>query len=60
MTSLDMKLGELIEWSSIDALKGFVIQIVGPLIRIVGDKCSTPTRLAILNSMKYVFHFVPV
>ena len=58
MVSLDMELGELIEWSSIDVLKNFVVQIVGPLIRIIGDKCSAQTRSAILDSMEYVFHLV--
>ena len=31
-------LGELVEVTGTDSLKPFVIQITGPLIRIIGDK----------------------
>lgn len=44
-------LGELIECSGWEALKPCVIQIAGPLIRIIGDKFPWQTKAAILKTM---------
>jgi len=44
-------LGEAIELTSAEALKPFVIQITGPLIRIVGDRFAAPVKAAILGTL---------
>jgi hypothetical protein len=44
-------LGELIEVTGEDALKPFVVQITGPLIRIIGDRFPWQTKAAILRTM---------
>jgi hypothetical protein len=41
-------LGELVEACSEPALKPFVVQITGPLIRIAGDRLAPGTRAALL------------
>ena len=35
-------LGELVEVTSDEALRPFVVQITGPLIRIIGDRFPSP------------------
>jgi len=44
-------LGELINLTSESALKPFVIQITGPLIRIVGDRFPWQVKAAILQTL---------
>ena len=44
-------LGELIEVTGEEALKPFVVQITGPLIRIIGDRFPWQTKAAILKTM---------
>eukprot|EP01114_Cavostelium_apophysatum_P005269 TRINITY_DN1605_c0_g1_i7.p1 TRINITY_DN1605_c0_g1~~TRINITY_DN1605_c0_g1_i7.p1 ORF type:complete len:2557 (-),score=707.41 TRINITY_DN1605_c0_g1_i7:133-7803(-) len=44
-------LGDLIEMTSEEALKPFVIQITGPLIRVVGDRFSFEVKAAILQTL---------
>ena len=42
----------LIESSSFDVLKPFVIMIVGPLLRVVGDRYPPAVKYAILSAMR--------
>jgi hypothetical protein len=44
-------LGDLVEMTSTDTLKPFVIQITGPLIRIIGDKFAWQVKAAILSTL---------
>lgn len=44
-------LGELVEVTGEDALKPVVVQITGPLIRIIGDRFPWQTKAAILRTM---------
>ena len=44
-------LGELVEVTGEVALKPFVIQITGPLIRVVGDKFPWQVKAAILKTL---------
>jgi HEAT repeat protein len=44
-------IGELVQLTDEATLKPFVIQITGPLIRIVGDKFPPHTKTAILRTM---------
>lgn len=44
-------MGELVHLTSETTLKPFVIQITGPLIRIVGDRFPWQTKSAILHTM---------
>ena len=44
-------LGELVDLTSEEALKPFVVQITGPLIRIVGDRFPSPIKAAILVTL---------
>eukprot|EP00889_Picochlorum_renovo_P003932 jgi/Picre1/30962/NNA_006321.t1 len=44
-------IGELVELTDTATLKPFVIQITGPLIRIVGDRFPPQTKTAILRTM---------
>ncbi|KAK9866109.1 hypothetical protein WJX84_009505 [Apatococcus fuscideae] len=56
-TSADLKevaaegLGELVEGTSEEALKPFVIQMAGPLIRVVGDRFPWQVKAAILRTL---------
>ena len=56
-TSADLKevaaegLGELVESTSEDSLKPFVIQMAGPLIRVVGDRFPWQVKAAILRTL---------
>ncbi|XP_038891106.1 protein ILITYHIA [Benincasa hispida] len=47
-------LGELIEMTSEQALKEFVIQITGPLIRIIGDRFPWQVKSAILSTLSII------
>jgi hypothetical protein len=44
-------LGELVEATGEEALKPFVVQITGPLIRIIGDRFPWQTKAAILHTL---------
>mmetsp|Transcript_16894 Transcript_16894/g.43290 ORF Transcript_16894/g.43290 Transcript_16894/m.43290 type:complete len:796 (-) Transcript_16894:157-2544(-) len=44
-------LGELVDCTDEATLKPFVVQITGPLIRIIGDRFSWQIKAAILNTM---------
>ncbi|KAL7748666.1 translational activator of GCN4 [Sorochytrium milnesiophthora] len=44
-------IGDVINSSTAEALKPFVTQITGPLIRIVGDRVTAPLRTAILSTL---------
>lgn len=44
-------LGELVSVTSEEALKPFVVQITGPLIRIIGDRFPSPIKAAILKTL---------
>ena len=46
-----MGLGELVEVTSEDALKPYVVQMTGPLIRIIGDRFPWEVKAAILKTM---------
>ncbi|KAK9766674.1 translational activator of GCN4 [Basidiobolus ranarum] len=43
--------GDLVQWTSSDALKPFVTQITGPLIRIIGDRFPPQVKAAILQTL---------
>ncbi|CAO2827459.1 unnamed protein product [Amaranthus hypochondriacus] len=47
-------LGELIEVTSEQALKAFVIPITGPLIRIIGDRFPWQVKSAILSTLTII------
>lgn len=47
-----LALGDLIERTTADALKPFVTQMTGPLIRIVGDRYPAPIKSAILQTLR--------
>ncbi|XP_048226208.1 protein ILITYHIA isoform X2 [Ricinus communis] len=47
-------LGELIEVTSEQALKDFVIPITGPLIRIIGDRFPWQVKSAILSTLSII------
>ncbi|CAH9129951.1 unnamed protein product [Cuscuta epithymum] len=47
-------LGELIEVTSEEALKEFVIPITGPLIRIIGDRFPWQVKSAILSTLTII------
>ncbi len=44
-------LGDIVNRTSLEALKPFVIQITGPLIRVIGDKFSPKVKTAILKTL---------
>jgi hypothetical protein len=44
-------LGNIVNRTSLEALKPFVIQITGPLIRVIGDKFNTNVKTAILKTL---------
>ncbi|ORX96881.1 ARM repeat-containing protein [Basidiobolus meristosporus CBS 931.73] len=44
-------IGDLVQWTSSDALKPFVTQITGPLIRIIGDRFPPQVKAAILQTL---------
>ncbi|KAI9312237.1 armadillo-type protein [Dichotomocladium elegans] len=52
--------GDLIQRTSSDALKPFVTQITGPLIRIVGDRYPPQVKAAILQTLSVLLGKVPM
>mmetsp|Transcript_38682 Transcript_38682/g.62654 ORF Transcript_38682/g.62654 Transcript_38682/m.62654 type:complete len:1156 (-) Transcript_38682:392-3859(-) len=44
-------LGEIIDYTSAEVLKAYVIQITGPLIRIIGDRFPWQVKAAILHTL---------
>ncbi|KAG0214330.1 translational activator of GCN4 [Mortierella sp. NVP41] len=54
-----LAIGDLIQRTSADALKPFVTQITGPLIRIVGDRHTGEVKSAILSTLSLLLQKVP-
>ncbi|KAF9957711.1 translational activator of GCN4, partial [Mortierella alpina] len=54
-----LAIGDLIQRTSADALKPFVTQITGPLIRIVGDRHPGEVKSAILGTLSLLLQKVP-
>ncbi|KAG0338181.1 translational activator of GCN4 [Podila horticola] len=54
-----LAIGDLIQRTSADALKPFVTQITGPLIRIVGDRHPGEVKAAILSTLSLLLQKVP-
>ncbi|KAF9134046.1 translational activator of GCN4 [Mortierella sp. 14UC] len=54
-----LAIGDLIQRTSADALKPFVTQITGPLIRIVGDRHPGEVKSAILSTLSLLLQKVP-
>lgn len=54
-----LAIGDLIQRTSADALKPFVTQITGPLIRIVGDRHTGEVKAAILSTLSLLLQKVP-
>lgn len=52
--------GDLINRTSADALKPFVTQITGPLIRIIGDRYPPQVKAAILQTLSLLLSKVPM
>ncbi|KAJ3090385.1 translational activator of GCN4 [Quaeritorhiza haematococci] len=52
-------LGDLVRRTSPDALRPFVTQITGPLIRIIGDRFPAPVKAAILQTLGQLLAKVP-
>ncbi|KAI9492588.1 armadillo-type protein [Zychaea mexicana] len=52
--------GDLLNRTSADALKPFVTQITGPLIRIVGDRYPPQVKAAILQTLSLLLAKVPM
>ncbi|KAI9014595.1 armadillo-type protein [Phycomyces nitens] len=52
--------GDLIDRTSPDALKPFVTQITGPLIRIAGDRHPSQVKAAILQTLSLLLTKVPM
>lgn len=52
--SAALGLGELVSWTSHDALKAFYVKITGPLIRIVADKFPWNVKAAILSTLALI------
>ncbi|KAI9281941.1 armadillo-type protein [Sporodiniella umbellata] len=54
-----LAIGDLIERTSEVALKPFVTQITGPLIRILGDRYPSEVKIAILQTLRLMMNKVP-
>ncbi|KAG0238098.1 translational activator of GCN4 [Actinomortierella wolfii] len=54
-----LAIGDMIQRTSADALKPFVTQITGPLIRIVGDRHPGEVKSAILGTLSLLLQKVP-
>ncbi len=52
-------LADLVERTSAEAVKPFVIQTVGPLIRACGDRHAPPVKVAILSALTSTLQRVP-
>ncbi|KAJ9077159.1 translational activator of GCN4 [Entomophthora muscae] len=48
-------LGEVVARTNFDALKPFVTQITGPLIRIIGERYPAPVKVSILDTLFVLF-----
>ncbi|ORX44432.1 ARM repeat-containing protein [Hesseltinella vesiculosa] len=55
-----LAIGDLIERTSEAALKPFVTQITGPLIRIVGDRYPGKVKTSILKTLSQLLNKVPM
>ncbi|KAG2194137.1 hypothetical protein INT47_004207 [Mucor saturninus] len=55
-----LAIGDLIDRTSAAALKPFVTQITGPLIRILGDRYPAEVKAAILQTLILMLHKVPM
>ncbi|CEP19550.1 hypothetical protein [Parasitella parasitica] len=55
-----LAIGDLIERTSAVALKPFVTQITGPLIRILGDRYPAEVKAAILQTLDLMLNKVPM
>ncbi|KAI8639859.1 armadillo-type protein [Parasitella parasitica] len=55
-----LAIGDLIERTSAAALKPFVTQITGPLIRILGDRYPAEVKAAILQTLDLMLKKVPM
>lgn len=53
-----MGISDIVERSSVDALKPFVTQITGPLIRVVGER-SMDVKCAILSTLSLLLEKIP-
>jgi hypothetical protein len=45
-------IGDLVNWTSAEQLKPFLIKMTGPLIRVVGDKWEGSVKAAILQTLR--------
>ncbi|CAG8528815.1 4749_t:CDS:10 [Funneliformis caledonium] len=52
-------IGDLIQRTSAEALRSFVTQITGPLIRIIGDRYPPQVKAAILHTLGLLLNKVP-
>ncbi|OBZ91073.1 Translational activator gcn1 [Choanephora cucurbitarum] len=55
-----LAVGDLIERTDATALKPFVTQITGPLIRILGDRYPAEVKAAILQTLSLMLNKVPM
>ncbi|KAI9477816.1 MAG: armadillo-type protein [Benjaminiella poitrasii] len=55
-----LAIGDLIDRTSAAALKPFVTQITGPLIRILGDRYPAEVKAAILQTLSLMLNKVPM
>jgi hypothetical protein len=54
-----LSLGKLVRLTPLDTLKPFVIQITGPLIRVIGDRFNPNVKSAILQTLGQLLQKVP-
>jgi HEAT repeat protein len=47
-------LGELVNHTTMEGLKPYVVKITGPLIRIVGDRFPSTVKIAIVDTLKAI------
>ncbi|ORY90168.1 ARM repeat-containing protein [Leucosporidium creatinivorum] len=52
-------LGDLVERTDAAAFKPYTIQVVGPLIRVIGDRFPPPVKSAILSTLTILLTRVP-
>lgn len=53
-----MVAGDLVRLSAAEAIRPFLVEITGPLIRIMGERVGWPVKAALLQTMWYkLFHF---
>ena len=51
-------IGDLIQRTAADALRPFVTQITGPLIRIIGERYPPQVKAAILQTLRYSYELL--